>query len=357
MRERVVSLLIIILLFLALENRRMKYEYEILKVDDADVIFIRHYDEEDNPYVVLIDAGNVGDWETIKDHLQLYYETTVIDLAVCTHPDKDHIGGFFGLLDDAEITISEFWLIDPANYLDANDIKYYRTKEGAMNAVRQIFDKPSDDTQNLIDILLEQNIDTHSVSSGYQHSVIPLKVVGPNSDYYSEVVKDMVGNYVEPYEWGDTTDYDEAAQVSEDEAKGVIDEDDDESPNNKSSIILLYEPKKGEKILFTGDATCASLSQMLKDYPEIKDISLLKVPHHGSKHNLSSKIIDVLKPQKSYISAKGTRKHPSSAIVNYLSKYGHVYSTHKCTGFIHSSNGISRPNTKTIQPFKTKQNV
>ncbi|MDR1846580.1 MAG: hypothetical protein LBR17_00460 [Bacteroidales bacterium] len=143
---------------------------------------------------------------------------------------------------------------------------------------------------------------------------------------------------------------------SYDSAKSSIDNcDDDPSPYNQSSIVILYEPEINKKILFTGDATCASLIQMINDYPEIRNIDLLKVPHHGSKHNLSSAIIDALKPKTSYISAKGTRKHPSVAIVNYLSKYGNVYSTHKCNGFIRRSQGIERANTKTVEPLKRKQ--
>jgi beta-lactamase superfamily II metal-dependent hydrolase len=333
----------------------MRYEYEILKVGDADVIFIRHY-IKDIPYVVLIDAGNISDWKKIKDHLTKYYGTHNIDLAIGPHPDNDHMGGFFGLLDD-DITISEFWLIDPAKYLTQDDIKYYRTEDGAMNTVRQIFNKPNDDSQNLIDILIGQQINAKTVIAGTKHSKVPIKVVGPTADYYGEVVKNMVKDYrVKVYEEADTTEYDEAEQISVDTAKSSIDTcDDDQSPYNQSSIILLYEPEDGKKILFTGDATCASLIKMIEEYPDIKDIDLLKVPHHGSKHNLSSVIIDTLKPKTSYISAKGTRKHPSSAIVNYLSKYGNVYSTHKCNGFIHRSQGIDRANTKSLEALKLKQ--
>jgi beta-lactamase superfamily II metal-dependent hydrolase len=337
----------------------MKYEYEVLKLGNADAIFIRHY-VNDIPYVILIDAGNVTDWEKIKRHLNTYYNTNTIDLAVCTHPDQDHIGGFFGLLEDEDITISEFWLIDPAAYLDENDIKHYQTKEGAMNAVRKIFNKPNDESQNLIDILIDRkDINAKTVIAGGEHSILPIKVVAPTKDYYGEVVKNMVEDYgcAKVYEEADTTEYDEAEQVSVDTAKSSIDTcDDDTSPYNQSSIVILYEPENSKKILFTGDACCASLVKMIEDYPEIKNIDLLKVPHHGSKHNLSSAIIDTLQPKTSYISAKGTRKHPSSAIVNYLSKYGNVYSTHKCSSFIHRSQGIDRANTKSINPFKAKQN-
>jgi len=334
----------------------MKYEYEVLELGDADAIFIRHY-VGDLPYVVLIDAGNNGDWITIKTHLNKYYNTNTIDLAICTHPDNDHMGGFFGLLEDKVISISEFWLIDPAHHLDQENIKHYSTEAGATKAVRRVFNKSTDDSKNLIDMLLRKGIPTCSVISGDQHNILPIKVVAPTEDHYAEVVKIMVADYnVKVYEEADTSKYDEAEEQSIETAKSSIDNcNDDKSPYNQSSIVLLYEPENNKKLVFAGDATCNSLVQMINDYPEIENIELLKVPHHGSKHNLSTLIIDILQPKSSYICAKGSRKHPNIAIVNYLSKYGSVYSTHKCTGFIHNAYGITRSNAVSLSPFKAKQ--
>ena len=117
---------------------KKKYEYEVLKVGDADAILIRHY-IGDEQFIVLIDAGNVGDAAIIKKHLNDYYESYYIDLAICTHPDSDHKDGFFDLLQDDEITIKTFWLTDPAQYLDVNDIQRYKNKENATKAVRKIW--------------------------------------------------------------------------------------------------------------------------------------------------------------------------------------------------------------------------
>lgn len=77
------------------ENKNvLKYEYEVLKVGDADAILIRHYINGE-PFIVLIDAGNAGDAAIIKKHLEDYYNSYYIDLAICTHPDSDHKDGFF----------------------------------------------------------------------------------------------------------------------------------------------------------------------------------------------------------------------------------------------------------------------
>ena len=62
------------------ENKNvLKYEYEALKVGDADAILIRHY-INDVPFIVLIDAGTAGDAAIIKKHLKDYYNNPLVEL-------------------------------------------------------------------------------------------------------------------------------------------------------------------------------------------------------------------------------------------------------------------------------------
>jgi beta-lactamase superfamily II metal-dependent hydrolase len=333
-----------------------KYEIDFLDVNDADAILIRCF-HNNLEYIVLIDAGNISDWEAIKNMLKNTYGNTTIDLAICTHPDKDHIGGFFGLLDDNEITINEFWLIDPAHYLDQDDIHRYRNKDRARDAVRQLFNKPNDASQNLISKIIDNDINGKTVIAGLEHESIPIKVVAPTAEHYQELVKEMVADFgLKTYEGSDTSDYDESALPDKSDVKSVIDVDDDSSPYNASSIVILFEPGDGKKFLFTGDANCASLNDMIENCNgELDNISLLKVPHHGSKHNMTTEIIEKLKPKMSIVSAKGTKKHPSSGIVYWLSKTGNVYSTHKNGSLQYRSNVEQRNGYSTVDPLKQKK--
>lgn len=79
-------------------------------------------------------------------------------------------------------------------------------------------------------------------------------------------------------------------------------------------------------------------------YPEIIG-STLKVPHHGSKHNLTTEVIKKLKPSQSVISCRGSKKHPNPAIVHYLSKYGKVFSTSKSGTLTYYSTKAEHPAT------------
>lgn len=336
----------------------MKYEFELLKAGDADIIIICHHTAQED-FIILIDAGNYNNGKRIKKHLKEKYNTSYIDLAICTHPDDDHKGGFFYLLNDDDIEIEEFWLTDPADFLTEADIKYYRNEENARKAVRQIWENASDTSENLIDLIDDNCSFWKSVIAGDKHETLPIKIVAPNANYYGEVVKQMVEDYgVEAYEESDTEKYDSAAVVEEKDAKSIIDTThDDPSPYNKSSLVVLYEPNASNRCLVAGDASRASLVQMLKDYTELKNgVYKFKVPHHGSRHNLTTEIIDNLKPTTSYISAAGTRKHPNNSVVYWLSKYGSVYSTHTCTSYIHSYIGMKgRSGDVSIDPLKKKQ--
>lgn len=333
----------------------MKYEYEALKVDDADVILIRHIINEEQ-FIVCIDTGNLDDWVKIKNHVKDVYNTTYIDLIILTHPDKDHKDGIYGLLNDNEIVIGCVWLTDPAEYLDENDIKRYRNHDNAVKAVRKIWSKSSDENDNLFDY----KVTIENVIDGVSHSELPLKIVGPTKEYYLQVVKKMVEEYgIQTYIESSKDKYDDAYEIDEEEQKSVIDKSEDPSPYNASSLIVLYEPGDGKKLLFAGDANTTSLQMMLDKYKWLRNVDLLKVPHHGSVNNLNTKIIEELAPKKSYISAIGNSKHPYWPIVYWLSKYGDVYSTHAANYYMHwgtneMNQAYPRENMSSLSPIKRK---
>ena len=129
---------------------------------------------------------------------------------------------------------------------------------------------------------------------------------------------------------------------TEEEAKSVMDEVKEESPTNKSSLILLFHPN-GHNFLLTGDACSATLKDAVEDYPQNIPGCVLKVPHHGSKHNLTTEVIEMLKPSSAVISAKGSKKHPNRAVVHFLSKHCNVYSTSKSGTLIYQSEPVTRP--------------
>ena len=320
-------------------DKYMWYEVHILDVGDADAIVIKYRATEQSPLVTaVIDAGNVGDGQKVLDCIgKLEDEKYHIDYAFCTHPDKDHKGGLFDLMQNKQVTIVNLALFDPWTYLNVGAFASIKSEKSARIKARAPFNSPTGNQDNLIDLAIScQNI--WKIRKGCVCQKMPLRVIGPSEAYYKQCAIGMSNNFAEVVDDPDFEAYDEDAIPDETSARSVIDEDDDTSITNRSSMILLFEPPGGSRFLLPGDANCASLKAIIDECGEQLRGCTLKVPHHGSKHNLTTEIIDSLAPRSAVISAKGSKKHPSSAIVYWLSRHCNVYSTHKSKGLVYGSN-------------------
>lgn len=95
-----------------------------------------------------------------------------------------------------------------------------------------------------------------------------------------------------------------------------------ELTSNETSIVFRYD-YKGEYWLFTGDADEKVFERLIS---KGKDISAkyLKVPHHGSRGNLSEIILQAIKPEYAIISHKNGKfgkskdTHPHDQVINLL---------------------------------------
>lgn len=100
------------------------------------------------------------------------------------------------------------------------------------------------------------------------------------------------------------------------------------SPNGKigerqefASLILLVTYKEFSMLL-TGDSQVSGLEEAAKRLP-LRSVSILHVPHHGSKTGLNEKILERLKPELAVISVgKNNYGHPSPFITNLLRAKG-----------------------------------
>ncbi len=91
---------------------------------------------------------------------------------------------------------------------------------------------------------------------------------------------------------------------------------------NDMSIVNLLE-YKGQKILFTGDATKAVEDILLEKYPEI-DIDILRVGHHGSKTSSSFNFLKSISPDLAIIQVGKDNyyKHPHISVIERFQNFG-----------------------------------
>jgi len=355
-----------------------KYEIDMLDVKSADAFLIHFWDDKTNyEFVVLIDGGNYQDGATIAKFIRTYYGTNIgIDLAICSHCDKDHFGGITYLLEQQRdngkdnMNIDQIWINDPGGEHVLNrDVKWSQNMSRVTKNVkaRSVYDLDGHD--NLLDIIqsLQQQKKISSWFEPFSDSCMPgqiseyadglFKIISPTVYYYESLVPDLRN---ELQRKKDEYDSDESEEQIATLGNGSVysktldDAEDDPSSNNRSSVIVLFQPSNGKKYLFMGDACRDSINHIPQDlFNSIKKVHWLKVPHHGSKHNLNSYIINHLHPKVAFISTEKYGHYLSKAVVNALNKLGaRVYSTHFNGNMCHHKNTLAHKGYSTANPIK-----
>lgn len=329
----------------------MEYYVNILDVGDADAIVINYKDENSHWWTVVVDAGNVGDGNLVKEYIKhICNGKYIIDYAVCTHPDKDHKGGFFDLFADANVIISNFVFANPETILSA-DCRRLQFQTGLLVLQgKETYNHPNDSSKNLIDVIRRNDTYIYDWVYNTDFDGVPIKIIGPTSQFLRDSIYEMARNFAELSDDTDTDLYNEDEKLTDDDAKSVMDTEKENSPTNKASLILLFHPAN-RKFLLAGDACAKSIHDVADFYGDEVKGCTLKVPHHGSKHNLTTEVIDLLAPSSATISCKGSKKHPNSGVVYWLSKYCNVYSTAKSGTLTYQSLPVEHPAT----PLKKKQ--
>ena len=313
-----------------------KFEIDMLDVGAADTILIHAFvnnQDRELEYVVLVDAGNEGDGTKIINHIRKYYKQQYIDLAICTHCDSDHYGGFKEIIEKG-IKIKTFWVHDPYQHVDINDVYYIKKYPTLKRRLHDIY--AFKNSTNLLDLIDKARIPREEAFTGKKYSSLNIKVLGPDKDYYESLIPDFSDDLAFKTE---EEDFDlETYNFSEEDKSEIYSQaleeaNDDPSKVNQSSIIFSFSAFNNT-YLFTGDAGKEALSRVINNDNgyDLKYIHWLKVPHHGSKHNLNNEIIQYFHPKISYISTEKYGKFVNRCTVNALKKVGNVYSTQDDNG-------------------------
>ena len=333
------------------------YHIEMLSVGAADAFILYVIDAQDEEHLILIDAGNYKDGDKIISHIRKYYNNPVVDLAIVTHCDDDHYGGFVRLLerlrnrDHNAIDIRQFWVNDPGNgHIDIKNVADSNSQRITNNKAKRIYDCEDLNLLELIDtleicrtekfatVIKDANGMLTPVSDRYYSF---LYIIGPTKRYYESLIPQFRDGI--KYDESDSSYRESCDNKTNESFSPTLDAaDDDHSAHNQSSMIILFKPLENKKYLFMGDAGRDAFNHILTPHKSlIEKIQWLKVPHHGSKHNLDSKMIKWIKPKVAYISANSNDEYANRCTIKALKCSGcDVYSTHKDhRNFIHKQIG------------------
>lgn len=334
-------------------RRIVDYHIEMLSVGAADCFIIHYTDSDNNNYIILVDSGNYNDADNILQHLRdtYQYDNLTINLAIVTHPDDDHYGGFVKMLeklknkDNDAIPINKFWINNPQNHITTKQVENNITTNTLQKRVAKLFDQGD---SNLLDLISELGIPTEekfaktktvksyfgnqtSISVCREREFLGFTIVGPTESYFEELAPQLRYDNLKGYKYDNVEDNSDFKPDSICLSRALDNANDDPSKHNQSSLIFVFEPETKVKYLFCGDAGEEAFCHIPGTHiNEIRDVYWMKVPHHGSKHNLTSNIINYCNPKIAYISTEKRGHYLNQCTINALKEIGcDVYSNHK----------------------------
>ena len=336
------------------------YQIEMLNVGDADAFIVYYITDDGGRHLVLIDAGRYDNGgEKVLNHLNSNYKDIPVELAIVTHPDDDHYGGFVYMLEQVKlkatsaVSIHRFWLNDPRKHISVDDVEEVVQKKTLEKRLTDIYSVGRVNLLTLIDELhipheeafastymhLEYNMWGNLVKVPICRTILPgyFTILGPSKSYFETQCQAFRYEHIHVQvedEGNDAIDERNFSVRTDCLSQVLEDANDDQSNHNRSSIIVLFEPGDGNKFLFTGDASVDSFEDMDRPHQnKSRNVTWLKVPHHGSKHNLNTKWISHFHPNVAYISTLKRGQYLNQCVVNALKKIGcKVFSTHNNDG-------------------------
>ena len=313
--------------------------------------------------VIVIDGGTLDSGKKLVDHIKTHYKTETVDLVVNTHPDNDHCSGLREVLNN--LNVKELWVHTPWNY--AKDfVDLFKDGRITDNSLKEKLKEGLNIAHELEQLAKEKKILVKEPYTGLSFDGGVLQILGPSENYYTELLPNFRSTPAPIEESAISKAFtavkDAIKWVTESMDKETLNELGETSPENNSSAISLFNYSE-KKILFTSDTGVPALKQAI-EYAKTKSITLnnlsvLQVPHHGSKRNISPSIIDALKCTNAYISCapNGEPKHPAKKVTNAFKRRGIKPYWTKKAGLCYRHNTPSRVGWSTATEIPFYNNV
>jgi beta-lactamase superfamily II metal-dependent hydrolase len=333
------------------------YEIEFLAVETSksgDAITIR-YSLNDVVSIHVVDGGYADTGASLITHIKTYYGSPKrIDNVILTHPDGDHANGLKVLLDSDEFTIGTLWMNRPWIYAEEllPKFKTYTSADRLRSKLRDIYSH----TAELEDLAEAKGI---TIREAFQGAHIgAFTVLAPSRNRYLELIldSDRTPERESVQESAFSTMMEGAfctmkAAVNYVRASWGVEAFSPNATSRENEMsIVQYANLNGQKIVLTADAGRETLAEAAAYAPFVHlllpGVDKIQVPHHGSRRNVSSEILDTwLGPKLSaqpalgsgsfsafISSAKDDPDHPRKSVIRGFQHRGaNVYSTEGST--------------------------
>ena len=316
------------------------FRIEMLPAQQGDALWIE-YGSGGSVHRVLIDGGTPPTYQILKQRIEaLPADDRIFDLFIVTHVDTDHIGGALKLLADRAIgaTFQDVWFNDwddlppcpvrgpvdgalMARVLQGAGVQRNRAFGGLPAAVPDQGALPTPDrlpggmVLTLLSPGISQLADLQCTWEKALRKAGLQDPAHPDMDRLNELARKkgiQIPRGLGPRDVEELAD----ARFVNDRARA-----------NGSTIAILAE-YGGRSCLLAGDAFPGVLTSCLERLREARDggplaIDAFKLPHHGSRRNVSKELLEAVDCATYLFSTDGSVfGHPDQEAVARVIRYG-----------------------------------
>jgi beta-lactamase superfamily II metal-dependent hydrolase len=279
-----------------------------------------------------IDGGYSDTIDTVKNHMGNYYGTKSIQNLVITHPDRDHASGAKNIIENCDV--ARVWMNRPWLYASEllDRFSKFSNVENLEQRLREIYPFLSAAESAAI----EKGIPIYDAFQGTLIS--DFTVLAPSKSRFLDLIveSEKSPQSAKVAKAGRSDSFLEKIYNLKDALWGTETFSNQETASENEMSIIQYANICNSKVLLTGDAGRGSLQEAINYAPnvglDLPGIDKFQVPHHGSRRNVSSDILDAILGSKfegiqsesakkfsAIISAaKNDSDHPKKAVIRAM---------------------------------------
>lgn len=308
------------------------FRMDVLGADFGDSLWIE-YGIESAPNRILVDGGTKGTFDRLKPLLEaVRSDTPSHELLIVTHVDEDHIGGSLLVLQDEQLAkqFQNVWFNGRHHLSTAAEEESFHGGHGELlsSAILkhktpwndQFHSRPvmRSSTDQPVEVTLPGGAKL-TVLTPSAAQLVKLIPAWDKAVAKAGIAPTLVE--VEP----DVVDGEESFGLINVESLAAADTSEDTAPANGSSISTLVE-YAGKRLLLAADAHPTGLIAGLKalNQPLPLKVDVFKLPHHGSKCNVTTELLELVDAKVIVFSTNGKKfHHPDrEAVARVVKHYG-----------------------------------
>ncbi len=312
------------------------FSIELLPAKDGECLWIEYGDAQ-KPHRILIDAGRAGTHREVLRRIEAAAAPVHFELIVITHVDLDHIGGVLKLLAAKRppLTAGDIWFNGRRHLGEGAPIPRGPLQGEELTSILETLRLPWNEAFRPSNTAPPSAVAVASDGKRPKKALpggMSLTVLSPSREKLQRLIplwdeevrrwREREGLRLE----GQSPGEGEPAKRLRFETLASAPFTPDDSPFNGSSIALLAE-FDGKRVVLAADAHPDLLLEGIRAAAPAPGgrlrVDAFKMPHHGSRYNISREIVEAVECPRFLVSTDSSRfGHPDPEALARVIKFG-----------------------------------